>query len=580
MVSRLERTSFAAWWWTVDRLLLAALLALMLAGIVLSLAASPPVASRLGLEPFYFVNRHVLYLVPALVGAARDLVPAAAICPPALAGGVRAEPRAHRRHPAFRCRSEGRAPLDRPFRGQPAAVGVPQACLRHPDRLAVRRIRAPAGNAGQCHGACAARAVDQPASCCSRISGRPCWSRWSGAHCSFSPGCGWSGWPASAARPRSGSSAPTCSFRMSRDASSASAIPHPGIRSISTRRSNPFNAAAGSEGDRARERSSAFCPRAIPTSCSRSRPRSSASCCACCCSSLFTFIVLRALRHAMRNEDPFARFATAGLAILFGLQSAINMGVNLHLMPAKGMTLPFISYGGSSMISLAYGMGMLLALTRERPRAELLASHGGFAAAGSRGPMSDGDGAPLVLLAAGGTGGHLFPAEALAQALTRRGVTVDLATDDAGRALRQANSRPAKFTSSRARPCGDAIRYRWRAPPQCWASAACRPCACSDASSRRAVVGFGGYPTVPPVLAARLRRIPTLIHEQNAVMGRANRFLAPRVTRNRDRLCRRARARAAARRQIDTDRQSGPAAGDRGGGNALRGAGGFRSPCV
>ena len=67
MVSRLERTPFAAWWWTVDRLLLAALLALMLAGIVLSLAASPPVASRLGLEPFYFVNRHVLYLVPALV---------------------------------------------------------------------------------------------------------------------------------------------------------------------------------------------------------------------------------------------------------------------------------------------------------------------------------------------------------------------------------------------------------------------------------------------------------------------------------------------------------------------------------
>jgi cell division protein FtsW len=54
------------------------------------------------------------------------------------------------------------------------------------------------------------------------------------------------------------------------------------------------------------------------------------------------------------------------------------MAVNLHLMPAKGMTLPFISYGGSSMISLAYGMGMLLALTRERPRAELLASEASF----------------------------------------------------------------------------------------------------------------------------------------------------------------------------------------------------------
>ena len=88
---------------------------------------------------------------------------------------------------------------------------------------------------------------------------------------------------------------------------------------------------------------------------------------------LFAFIVIRSLRHALRNDDPFTRFAASGLAILFGLQSAINMAVNLHLMPAKGMTLPFISYGGSSMISLAYGMGMLLALTRERPRAEMLA---------------------------------------------------------------------------------------------------------------------------------------------------------------------------------------------------------------
>jgi cell division protein FtsW len=99
---------------------------------------------------------------------------------------------------------------------------------------------------------------------------------------------------------------------------------------------------------------------------------------------LFMFIVLRALRHAIRAEDPFVRFAAAGLAILLGLQSAINMAVNLHLMPAKGMTLPFISYGGSSMISLAWGMGLLLALTRERPRAALLAGEGELASAGAR----------------------------------------------------------------------------------------------------------------------------------------------------------------------------------------------------
>jgi len=89
---------------------------------------------------------------------------------------------------------------------------------------------------------------------------------------------------------------------------------------------------------------------------------------------LFGFIVLRSLFAAARNEDPFCRFATAGLAMLFGLQGSINMMVNLQLMPAKGMTLPFVSYGGSSLISLALGMGFLLAVTRKRPRAHLTAA--------------------------------------------------------------------------------------------------------------------------------------------------------------------------------------------------------------
>src|SRR5262245_40576563 len=65
MLSRAERTPFAGWWWTIDRLMLAALGTLMLGGIVLSLAASPPVASRIGLDAFHFVNRHVMFLLPA-----------------------------------------------------------------------------------------------------------------------------------------------------------------------------------------------------------------------------------------------------------------------------------------------------------------------------------------------------------------------------------------------------------------------------------------------------------------------------------------------------------------------------------
>ncbi len=86
---------------------------------------------------------------------------------------------------------------------------------------------------------------------------------------------------------------------------------------------------------------------------------------------LFAFIVIRALSRAYATEDMFARFAASGLAILFGVQAAINMSVNLQLIPAKGMTLPFISYGGSSIVSLAYGVGMMLALTRQRPRTEM-----------------------------------------------------------------------------------------------------------------------------------------------------------------------------------------------------------------
>ncbi len=67
MISREQRTPLSEWWWTVDRLQLAAIIALMLAGIILSLAASPPVAVRIGLDPFHFFNRHVLFLVPSFI---------------------------------------------------------------------------------------------------------------------------------------------------------------------------------------------------------------------------------------------------------------------------------------------------------------------------------------------------------------------------------------------------------------------------------------------------------------------------------------------------------------------------------
>jgi UDP-N-acetylglucosamine--N-acetylmuramyl-(pentapeptide) pyrophosphoryl-undecaprenol N-acetylglucosamine transferase len=134
-----------------------------------------------------------------------------------------------------------------------------------------------------------------------------------------------------------------------------------------------------------------------------------------------------------------------------------------------------------------------------------------------------------ILLAAGGTGGHLFPAEALAHELKARGWSVHLATDE--RAGRYAGSFPADHihplssaTIGSKNPIALARSFWsiWRGVRQA-----------STLLGRikpAAVVGFGGYPTLPPLYAATRRGLPTMVHEQNAVMGRANRALAARVT--------------------------------------------------
>ncbi len=87
-----------------------------------------------------------------------------------------------------------------------------------------------------------------------------------------------------------------------------------------------------------------------------------------CIIALYGVIVVRSLLRLMQERDPFIRLAGAGLACVFGVQAMINMGVAVRLLPAKGMTLPFVSYGGSSVIAAGMTVGMLLALTRARPR--------------------------------------------------------------------------------------------------------------------------------------------------------------------------------------------------------------------
>ena len=82
---------------------------------------------------------------------------------------------------------------------------------------------------------------------------------------------------------------------------------------------------------------------------------------------LYLTIIARVLIRMLNEEDMFVILAAGGLVIQIGVQAIINMAVNVHLLPSKGMTLPFISYGGSSMIALAMGFGLLLAFTRRNP---------------------------------------------------------------------------------------------------------------------------------------------------------------------------------------------------------------------
>ena len=134
---------------------------------------------------------------------------------------------------------------------------------------------------------------------------------------------------------------------------------------------------------------------------------------------------------------------------------------------------------------------------------------------------------PLVMVAAGGTGGHLFPAEALSAALAKRGIATVLATDN----------RAAKFGDHfKALHVVPSATVRGRDPVSLMRTGATLVYGLATAAmlmrsvKPSVVVGFGGYPSVPPVLAASLLNIPTVLHEQNAVMGRANKFLAKRVS--------------------------------------------------
>ncbi|RAI42430.1 putative lipid II flippase FtsW [Rhodoplanes roseus] len=372
MVSRAERTWFADWWWTVDRLLLFALAALMLAGIIFSLAASPPVAARLGLDAFHFVNRHIMYLLPAIVvllgvsflspRAIRRLALVVFIVSLAMTAATLffgAEVKGARRWIVLAGVNIQPSEFVKPafvilvswlFAESSRKTDVPANTMAVALLVSVVGVLVLQPDFGQ------TLLVTLVFSALFFMTGmRFVWVIVLAGVGAVGGFIAYSTIPHVARRikrfldPSSGDT-----FQV--DAAVESFISGgwfgrgPGEGTV--KRILPDSHADFVFAVAAEEFGIVVCLAVV---------------------ALFAFIVLRSMRRAQRSEDPFARFAVTGLALLFGTQAAINMAVNLALIPAKGMTLPFISYGGSSMISLAYGIGMLLALSREQPRADMIA---------------------------------------------------------------------------------------------------------------------------------------------------------------------------------------------------------------
>ncbi|WP_234053270.1 MULTISPECIES: putative lipid II flippase FtsW [unclassified Xanthobacter] len=374
MMSRADRTPLSEWWWTVDRGLLAGLFALMVVGIVLCLAASPAVAARLNIsDPFHFVNRQVAFLIPAAVVmiATSFLSPrsirrvcmvvfaiffvlllATLVVGPEVKGarrwltiaGITVQPSEFIK-PAFVIIaawlfSESSKRPEMP--AQLLAIGLLASVLgplvKQPDF-------------GQSLLICLV---------------------W--ASLFFLAGLRWI-WMIGLVGV--GAGAGTIAYftvshvnkRISRFLNPESGDTYQIDAALNSFRNGGWFGQGPGEGTMKR-----LLPDGHTDFVFAVAAEEFGIILCLIILALFAFIILRALTRAMNETDPFARFAITGLALLFGLQAAINMAVNVHIAPAKGMTLPFISYGGSSLISLAFGMGMLIALSRKRPGAAALAA--------------------------------------------------------------------------------------------------------------------------------------------------------------------------------------------------------------
>ena len=373
MVSRANRSAFAEWWWTVDKYLLVALVGLMLGGVVLSLAGSPAVAERLGYDSFHFVKRHVAFFLPAVavLVATSFLTPRQArraafivlivsilLMLATLFIGV--EVKGSRRWINIFALSIQPSEFMKP------AFVVIVAWLFAEN---ARRTDIP-GNVF---------ALILLAIVVALLVAEPDFGQtmlvtiaWGALF--FMAGVPWV-WIALLGVAAVGgifaayATLPHVAGRIDRFISPQGTDTFQIDTAIQTIMRGGWLGRGPGEGTIKRSLPDAHTDFIFAVA---AEEFGIIICIALV--AVFGLVVVRGLQNSLKSEDGFVRLASAGLIVLFGVQSVINMAVNLNLMPAKGMTLPFISYGGSSMIAVAFGMGLLLALTRRRPEPRRMVS--------------------------------------------------------------------------------------------------------------------------------------------------------------------------------------------------------------
>ena len=370
MLSRDERNPLSQWWWTVDRPLLGAIIALMLSGVILSLAASPPVATRIGLDPFHFFNHHVLFLLPAFI---------------VLIGVSFLSPRQIRRSAvivfaisiALIVLTLLVGPEVKGSRRWITLLGVNiQASESAKPAFVVIAAWLFSESANRPEMPATSMALVLLLMLVSLLVMEPDFGQtmlilmvWGALFFIAGMRMVWvAGLFGAAGAGLFGAYllVPHVAGRIQRFMNPASGDTFQVDTAMEAFANGGWFGLGPGEGIAKRNLPDSHTDFVFAVA---AEEFGIVLCLALL--ALFAFIVVRSLSRAYANDDMFSRFAASGLAILFGVQAAINMSVNLQLIPAKGMTLPFISYGGSSIISLAYGVGMMLALTRLRPKTEI-----------------------------------------------------------------------------------------------------------------------------------------------------------------------------------------------------------------